>query len=916
MTPERWKKIKALFSSAQDCPESERDEFLIRACGGDHDLKSEIERLLDASKDDSFMESSAMAEAATMFSDERDGEGEARFADGSLVNDRYEIVRVLGRGGMGEVYLANDKRINRSVALKIIHTDLGSSKEGLRRFALEAQAISALNHPHIMTIYEFDNMADGSLFIVSEYIDGKTLKNLIGSSLNVDRSLDIAIQVSSALSAAHEAGITHRDIKPENIMVRPDGYIKVLDFGLAKLTLSENKKAHVAKPDDKTKAQHKTRPGAVMGTAAYMSPEQARGINVDQRTDIWSLGVVIYEMLTGKRPFEAETSADTMVAVLLREPTPMSEFADGIPAELDWIVSKALTKNVEARYQTTKELRADLEKIRKQIDQVDGSEAPEGGARNLVREPTADDAARDTDDGREMLDTDASPGPTNFSFTSFIREPKRHKVGISIVGVVLLSLISGIAYWAMTSFSHSERIDSLAVLPFENPGNDPELTYLSEGLSDTLIDRFAMLPQLRVVSRSSSVKFRGSDLTANAIASQLGARAIVTGTVERVGDELSVRFEIVDAVADKHLAGGSFRRKGGNIAGLQNEIAQAAVEQLKLKLTGEQKNRISAKDTENSEAFRYYLNGLVNFTGGDAANERALEYFQKAVDLDPNFAEAYAQIGMAYFLRANANDDPSVFMPKAKQAIERSLIIDPDLARAHTVQAMIREYEFDWAGAEREYIRGIDLSPNLDFARINYAYFLSTMNRQDEALLQLDEQASRDPLNRRLFLSYKGGVLVAARRFDEALQVYGEAQTVEPSNEVWPFTLGYAYAGKAMYREAATYYERAVNDLGGKEKYSQPLVYLAATYAKIPDKQNEAREIVKRIESNGQYSSPALMAAAHSALGDKDRAMELLEKAYIRHDVLIRYIGVAYEYDGLREDPRFKDLLKRMNLPE
>lgn len=937
MNAERWNKIKILFSSAQDCPEDERADFLGRACGGDKDLRIQVEKLLDSYvEDDSFLQNSAIEEYAGIF----DGETTAgiglpgsdpaspRFDVGALLNERYEIIRLLGRGGMGEVYLAADKRINRNVALKVLHSDLVTNKESLRRFALEAQAVSALNHPHIMTIYEFDSTADGTLFFVAEYIDGQILNHMVGVGTGLDKVLDIAIQVSSALSAAHEAGITHRDIKPENIMVRRDGYVKVLDFGLAKLTQQpvDNTPSSGAGSEDRTKALHRTKQGAVMGTAAYMSPEQARGIDVDARTDIWSLGVVIYQLVTGQRPFAGATTADIFVSVLSKEPPPMSTYAADLPPELEWIVSKALSKDVESRYQTSKELRADLEKIRTRLnvdetmsrsvsDGIDGGQPGEdkqvNGPGRAV--PTSDGAAKATNDGQGGSTANRFAGSLP-AISVVVEQAREHKVGSAIAVVALVALISSAVYFLASSAGGSRKIDSIAVLPFENLTGNPDLNYVADGLSENVIDRLSELPQLKVISRNSSFKFRGANVDVRNAASQMGVRAILTGTVAQIGDELAIRFDLVDAATDQQITGGQFRRKVGAIIRLQNDIAQAALEKLRLKLTDSQSKRVNDSVTENSEAYRYYLSGLVELNGPMGVKSKALEYFEQAVALDPNFAAAHAEIGWVYVGRANGSGDPNELMPKAKAAAERALAIDPDLAKAHVVEGIIREFEFDWPAAEKEYSRAIELSPNLDFARNQYAFFLSVMGRGNEALAELEQLRSRDPLNRRLGLLWKGIILVQARRFDEALQAYQEAQAAEPDKAVPSFALGYAYAGKGLYDEAVANYKKSVDQLGGEEKYSQPLVYLAATYAKMPAKRAEARTLLTRIEAMNVYVSPALLAAVYSALDDNDKAMALLEEAFIKRDLLLRYIGTAYEYDGLRTDPRFADLTKRIGL--
>ncbi len=930
MTADRWQKIKELFSAAQGQPEDERAELLTRACGGDAELRSEVEKLLGSHVEDSFLEHSATKDLGELisfeFSDAADVlvsmDAPQRLEPGATLNDRYQIIRLLGRGGMGEVYLAIDSRINRNVAVKLLHPDLVSNKESLRRFALEAQAVSALNHPHIMTIYDFETVGEGTIFIVAEYVDGRTLNNHIGE-IDVEKALDIGIQVSSALAAAHQAGITHRDIKPENIMVRPDGYIKVLDFGLAKLT-QQRTASTSGSSEDQTQALPRTKPGMIMGTAAYMSPEQARGLHVDARADVWSLGAVLYEMLTGFRPFTGDTQADVIVAVLLSSPPPVTRSRPGLPAELDTIVAKALAKDVASRYQTIEQVRIDLERVRKQIH-FDESFVRSGESEAASWDPTeaatilsapgkgvktAGDPVRPTDGGGD----EEVNGGVQESRSLLGATGENRTLRSVFIGSTLVVLLSLAGYFAFLSSGRAQQIDSIAVLPFANLSEDPDLAYLSNGLSDTLIDRLSQLPQLKVISRGSSSKFRDRYLDPGSVASELDVRAIVTGTVSRDGDYLAVRFDITDTAENTQLGGGQFRRKAGDLVSIQNEIAQTAIEQLRLKLTDAQSRRMVDSATENSDAYRYYLSGLVELNGPLFVRSKALEYFERAVALDPEYSAAYAEMAWVYYSQAMGSSDPREIMPKARTAAERALALDPNLAKAHVVQAMVKEHEFDWNGAETEYKRAIDLSPNLDFARNNYAFFLSVMGRQDEALAELEQQRIRDPINRRLLLLQKGIILTQARRFDDALHAYQEAQAADPAKDIPNFALGYAYAGKGLYSDAADYYRKSVGLLGGEEKYSQPLVYLAATYAKMPEKRAEARAILKRIETMEQYSSPALLAVAYSSLSENDRAMELLEQAYIKRDLLLRFIGTGYEYDGLRRDPRFIDLTKRIGL--
>lgn len=924
MTPEKWTKVKDILSQTLRLPVDERPKFIGSACGGDEELKREVENLLDSyEKEDSFLENSAVAEVADVFYQREVSEKNESgvFQAGQLLNRRYEIVRLLGKGGMGEVFLANDTKINRQVSLKVLPSDIASNKERLRRFHQEAKAVSALNHPHIMTVYEFDRTEDDTQFIVGEFINGKTLNDYrSGSKLQIGEVLDIAVQAASALSAAHEVGIVHRDIKPENIMIRRDGYIKILDFGLAKLTNPPNPGSSGA--EEPTLELNTTNPGTIMGTAAYMSPEQSRGILVDHRTDLWSLGVVVYEMLTGQKPFSGDMPADILVSVINKEPLPLSSYLENVLPEFEWIIAKTLSKKPEGRYQTADELRADFEKIRKRIEF--DADAPrsfggfqQGANKNqtaeVAGESTIVDAVSPTDDAVGQ-NTDEKHSQTASTGENISSKGKTYKVLPIIAGLLAVSLLAVAVYYFFAAKSKTEKIDSIAVLPFVNLSREQDLAYLSDGISENLMNRLSGLPQLKVISKNSSFKFRDSTEDLQSIASKLGVRAIVTGSTMQVGDDLIIKFEIVDAAENKHLLGGQYQRKAGDLIKVQNEISQAIAEQLNLRLTAVQSKQIADNGTENTEAFRYYLNGLVELNGPDNILGKSLEYFQKAVELDPNFAEARIEIAWIYWSRANASGNPQDLMPKIKAETEKALAIDPNLAKAQVMLATLKEFDFDWQTAEQQYRRAIELNPNLDFARQNYAFFLSVMGRHDEALAQLEQLKERDPINMRQMLTTRGIILMWAKRFDEALREFQKAQEIDRNVKVEDFTLGCAYSGKGLDKEAAAHFRSAVELVGGDEKYSLPLVYLAASYAKIPEKQAEARAILTKLERMKSYVSPAILATVYIALKDNDKAMQALEKAYLEKDLLLRYIGVGYEYDGLRNDPRFADLVKRTGL--
>lgn len=926
MTPQKWKKVKSVFSQLLELPSDERPEFLNRVCADDAELKSEVEHLLASyNEDDPFLENSALKEVADIMFEEKKGNGDfffktekPYFESGTVLNGRYEIIRQLGRGGMGEVYLANDTKINRNVSLKILLSDVASNKERLRRFHQEAKAISALNHPHIMTIYEFDKTADEIQFIVGEFIDGRTLNDYRNrEKLGITEVLEIAIQTASALSAAHDAGIVHRDIKPENIMVRPDGYIKVLDFGLAKLI--QPKSFHISDSEEMTREFNSTHPGAIMGTAAYMSPEQTRGTKVDIRTDLWSLGVVIYETLTGQKPFSGETSTDIMAAVLREEPRSLSSHLENVPAELEWIVSKSLEKKPESRYQTASELRADLEKIKKIIEyDADSRRLPNRSLENA--EDNSGDKKQTTDNvggstlGEAVKLTEENANNNSHSVEYVFKQVRTHKFAVAVGTLLMVSLLFYTAYRLFFAQTIQAKIDSIAVLPFENQSQDKNMAYLSDGVSENLINQLSRLPQLKVISKNSSFKFRESKEDLLTIASKLGVRAIVTGSTSQIGDDLVIKFEIIDTAENKHLLGGQYVRKAKDLLKIEKEIPQVISDQLNLKLTDSQVKRIAGSGTDNSEAFRYYLNGLVELNGPQNILGQALEYFQKAVELDPNFADAHIQIASIYWQRANASGNPRQLMPKVKEATEKAFAIDPNVANVRVMLATLKEYEYDWQGAEQEYRRAIELNPNLDFARNNYAFFLSVVGRHDEALAELEQFKERDPINVRQYLTTKGIILAWARRFDEALREFQKIEAADPTGSVEDFSLGYVYGGKGLHTQAVAHYKKAVELVGGDDEYSIALVFLAAGYANMPEKQNEARAILTKLEAMKTYVSPATMAILYTALNDKDKAFRSLEKAYLEGDLQLRFIGVGYEYDKLRQDPRFADLAGRIGL--
>ncbi|MEO7675002.1 MAG: protein kinase, partial [Pyrinomonadaceae bacterium] len=535
MTDAYWQKVRDIFDLALRRKPEERQKFVNLACADDKTLLAEVESLLSSLYSaDSFMETPAVAKVANEI------EIETEKLESGKSFGHYEIIEQIGEGGMGVVYLAKDTRLDRKTAIKVLPGNVAQDEERMRRFVREAKSASALNHPNILTIYEIGE-TDNTHFIATEYIEGETLRErLKGSSVNLKSALDIATQVASALDAAHRTGIVHRDIKPENVMVRPDGVVKILDFGIAKLT--EKQSDVDLDPEALTAINAQTRPGMIIGTAAYMSPEQAQGKIVDARSDIFSFGVVLYEMLAGKPPFEGVNAIETIGSILNKEPVPLSRQTPEVPHEIERIINKALRKDREERYQTVKDLLIDLKDVKQDLDlkrKLERTAAPDREeAKTQVFDPTTSDLALHTTSSAEYI----------------FREIKQHKRGFSAVLTILLLSALGLGYWFYsnhTASTNAKQIKSIAVLPFENGGGNADLDYLSDGVSEGVIDRLSQFPQLKVISRSSSFKYRGQDLNLKQIAGTLGVDAIVTGRVISRGNNYQIRVELTDASANK-----------------------------------------------------------------------------------------------------------------------------------------------------------------------------------------------------------------------------------------------------------------------------------------------------------------------------------------------------------------------------
>ena len=835
---------------------------------------------------------------------------------GSLLN-HYRIVSLIGAGGMGEVYLAEDTRLGRRVAVKILPEDVNRDKTRLQRFEQEARAASALNHPNILTVFEFGD-EKGLHFLATEFIEGKTLRDEInGGELSIAAALSIAEQVAFALSAAHSAGIVHRDLKPENIMVRSDGIVKVLDFGLAKL-LQDG--VGQTDPEAATRALVRTDPGAVMGTAAYMSPEQVKGKEADARTDIWSLGAVLYETLTGKMPFTGENSNEVIASILKSEPLSVSAFVPVIPHDVEKIVGKTLRKDREERYQNVKDLWLDLKDVKQDVEiaaKLERSTAPDrtssiSTAYAIAPISTGDKLNSPTGVVQETTSA-GSVVRTASSAEYLVSEIKSHKRGMLIgLGMLIVALVAG-GWWLYRNASPSgEQITSIAVLPFENGSGDPNLDYLSDGLSETLIDKLSELPQLKVIARNSSFRYRGSDLDLQDVANKLGVRAIVTGKVARVGDNINVRVEMVDATENRQLWSEQYNRNAADLLSVQQDIAQTASDKLRLKLSGEQEQQIAKRDTVDPKAYEWLLKGRYYFSKPSTDNlKKSIDCLEQAVVADPNYALAHAELSLKYYILTGGGiADPKVYIPKAESAARKALSLDDDLAEAHLAISRIYVARWQWQEGEAERKRAIELDPNNALAHDLYAQLLALLGRYDESVVQARRARELDPLSA-FTAGNLGFRLYFARRYDESIMELKKALELDPESDFVNNILGYSYAGKGQFKEAIAAYQEAVR-LGDESTSLQ--VYLGAACAGAGERE-KALGILRQLQTTKEYVSPAELAALYTALGDSDAAFASLEKAYSEHDLQLQFLKVDPSYDRLRDDPRYQDLMRRVGLP-
>jgi len=908
---DRWQQINQLFHSALAHERDQRAAFLVQACAGDEALRAEVESLVASHEQaESFIERPAADVAAELLAG-----GQNRLGAGQQLG-HYTITDLLGAGGMGEVYLAEDLRLGRRIALKLLPAQFTVDGERVRRFEQEARAASALNHPNIVTIYEIGR-ENSTHFIATEFIDGETLRaSLSRSRLSLREALDMAIQVASAISAAHKAGIVHRDIKPENIMVRRDDrLVKVLDFGLAKLMeMHARQRADSAAP---TRAMVKTDAGVVMGTVSYMSPEQARGLAVDERTDIWSLGVLLYEMVAGHLPFAGETASDVIAAILKTEPPVLNRYAPDMPAELERIVTKALRKDAEERYQSSKELALDLKSLKQRLEfeaELERTGTPErsnpapsvatGGQPAEIE--TAPAAAAQTGGANHDIHTTSSA-------EYLVSEIKRHRRGAALAAAAVLIAVAALAYFFYPT-SGGEAIDSVAVLPFVNVSGDPNTEYLSDGISDSVINSLSRLPKLRVISLNSVLRYRGKQIDSQAVGRELNVRAVLMGRMTQRGDGLAISTELVDVRDNSRLWGGQYNRKLSDIFEAQEEIAREISDKLQLRLSGEQKKVLTKRYTDDAEAYKLYLKGIYyRSKWTEEGWKKGIEHFKQAIERDPNYALAYAGLANTYVrLGLQGVIPPKDAYPKAKAAALKAVKIDDTLGAAHASLGLVKQlYDWDWSGAKREYQRAIELNPNHAGTHYSYSYHFVHLGQLDEAITEIERVKELDPLS----VEYMVGaadVYKDARRYDQVIEECRKALEMDSNYGQAYLFLGQAYEYKGMYEEAIAEYQKAISLIGNTPEISASLGHAYA----VSGRRDEARKVIKDLKelSNRRYVDPTYIAVVYAGLGENDQAFHWLEKAFEDRSGFLVHAKVEPIFDDLRGDPRFTDLLRRMNL--
>ena len=820
---------------------------------------------------------------------------------------RYEIRSRLGAGGMGEVYLAQDTRLDRKVALKILPAEVASNQDRMARFVQEAKAAAALNHPNIAHVYEIDE-ADGHHFIAMEFIDGETLRHCIrGHRVELSKLLRYLQHAAEGLAKAHAAGIVHRDLKPDNIMITRDGHAKLLDFGLAKLIepVGQSAEDDSELASEMETALHST-PGIVRGTAGYMAPEQALGKtrDVDHRSDIFSFGCILYEAATGQKAFGGRDMLDSLHKIVYA-PTPLiKDINPAAPEELQRIVRRCLAKDRDERYQTIKDVAIELKELRRELQASDST------ITGLTGSISTGSLGSGTGDLSVTISTPPASFSSRASAEQIVTAAKSYKLALILAVVVTAAAVIGLTLYLRNRNSNA-AIESIAVLPFVNTSGDANTDYLSDGITESLINNFSQFNGLRVVPRSTVFRYKGQQLDPQQIGRALGVRAVLTGRVVQRGDSVNIQTELIDVDRNSQLWGEQYDRKLADVQTVQAEISSRIREKLRLPVSSDEQT--AKKYSPPADAYQAYLKGRYYFfQHKEESNNKAIDSFNQAIKLAPDYARAYAGLASVYTEMSSSSLPPTEAMPKAKEAVQKALSLDGSLPEAHVALAEVYWWgDWNFSAAEQELKRAIELSPSEPTILIEYANFLARLGRANEATTYANKALQLDSISP-FVNSNLANIFFFTRQPDRLIEQANKMIDLDRNSNQGHVWLGRGYMLKGIYDQALPELQKVADPSTG-----DGLLQLGFTYGMM-GRRSDALKIMADLQALAEkrYSSPVKIACIYAALGDKEHAFEWLEKGYAGRSDHLTLLKTDCMFDSLRSDQRFADLVRRVGLPQ